>query len=148
MLQKARPRPDFKYTDFLGSASAHKKKRNDDLNFSKARGKKRKTQECVLGTCCLKKKRERKKKMNDKEDFLTSRGYFKVLLRNSAVCRAATTVSETPWGPRSMGCTAIFQAYQKVPPARKVPSDPSILIPLGINRTQPSCCHGKHGLQP
>ena len=77
MLQKARPRPDFRYTDFLVSASAHKKKRNDDLNFPRTRRKK-KTQECVLGTRCLKKKREKKKKMINKEDFLNPKSISKL----------------------------------------------------------------------
>ena len=36
-----------------------------------------------------------------------------------------------------MGCTPIFRVYQKVPPARKVPYDPSILIPLGENGQTP-----------
>ena len=67
--------------------------------------------------------------------FLRSQGYSKVILRNSAVCQIETRVSGMVWGPRSMGCALIFQAHQKVAPARKVPSDPSILIPLGTNRT-------------
>ena len=46
---------------------------------------------------------------------------------HSAVCQIETRASGMVWGPRSMGCTPIFQAYQKVPPARKVPYDPSIL---------------------
>ena len=59
--------------------------------------------------------------------FLRSQGYSKVILRNSAVCQIETRASGMVWGPRSMGCALIFQAYQKVPPARKVPSDPSRL---------------------
>ena len=41
------------------------------------------------------------------------------------------------WGPRSMGPALNFGVYEKVPPARKVPYDPSILIPLGINSSDP-----------
>ena len=66
--------------------------------------------------------------------FLRAQGYSRLILQNSAVCQIETRASGMVWGPRSMGCALIFQAYQKVPPARKVPSDPSILIPLGTNR--------------
>ena len=69
MLQKARPRPDFRYTDFLVSASAHKKKRNDDLNFSKARGKKKKNTGVRFGDPLFEEKTRKKKKMNNIEDF-------------------------------------------------------------------------------
>ena len=37
------------------------------------------------------------------------------------------------WGPRSRRPALNFRVSEKVPPARKVPYDPSILIPLGIN---------------
>ena len=77
--------------------------------------------------------------------FLRAQGYSRLILRNSAVCQIETRASGMVWGPRSMGCTPIFQAYQKVPPARKVPSDPSILIPLGINRNDPG--HGLAGVR-
>ena len=60
--------------------------------------------------------------------------YSRLILRNSAVCQIETRASGMVWGPRSMGCVPIFWTCQKVPPARKVPYDPSILIPLGINR--------------
>ena len=88
-----------------------------------------------MGTRCLKKKRE--KKNDQQKGFFESQGYSRIILRNSAVCQIETRASGMAWGPRSTGCTPIFQAYQKVPPARKGPSDPSIFIPLGINRTQP-----------
>ena len=39
-----------------------------------------------------------------------------------------------------MGRALIFGVYEKVPIARKVPYNPSILIPLGINRYEPG--HG------
>ena len=70
MLQKARPRPDFRYTDFLVSASAHKKKRNDDLNFSKARRKKKNTGVRFGDPLFEEKTRKKKEKMISKEDFL------------------------------------------------------------------------------
>ena len=35
------------------------------------------------------------------------------------------------WGPRSMGPALILGVCEKVPPARNVPYNPSILIPLG-----------------
>ena len=53
---------------------------------------------------------------------------------HSAVCQIETRASGMVWGPRSMGRALNFGVYEKVPPARKVPYDPSILIPLGINR--------------
>ena len=45
-----------------------------------------------------------------------------------------------PWGPKSMRPALNFRVYEKVPPARKVPYNPSILIPLGINMLPlPNC---------
>ena len=45
-----------------------------------------------------------------------------------------------PWGPKSMRPALNFRVYEKVPPARKVPYDPSIFIPLGINMLPlPNC---------
>ena len=59
---------------------------------------------------------------------------------HSAVCQIETRASGMVWGPRSMGPALILGVYEKVPPARNVPYDPSILIPLGTNRYEPG--HG------
>ena len=53
---------------------------------------------------------------------------------HSKVCQIETRASGMVWGPRSMGCAPIFCPHKKVSPARKVPYDPSILPPPGINR--------------
>ena len=46
---------------------------------------------------------------------------------HSRVCQIERRASGMPWGPRSRRCGRIFRVYEKVPPARKVPYDPSIL---------------------
>ena len=54
---------------------------------------------------------------------------------HSGVCQIERRASGMTWGPRSMGRALNFRVYQKVPPARKVPSDPSILSrlePIGV----------------
>ena len=56
---------------------------------------------------------------------------------HSAVCQIETRASGMVWGPKSMRPTLNFRVYEKVPIARKVPYNPSILIPLGINMTPP-----------
>ena len=43
-----------------------------------------------------------------------------------------------PWGPRSRRCGRIFRVYEKVPPARNVPSDHSILIPRRASQAKPA----------
>ena len=51
--------------------------------------------------------------------------------------KADRRASGMPWGPRSKGCAPEKYPARNIPPARKVPSEPSISIPLGIDRTQP-----------
>ena len=45
---------------------------------------------------------------------------------HSAVSQIETRASGMVWGPRSIGPALIFRVYEKVPPARKVPYNPSI----------------------
>ena len=53
---------------------------------------------------------------------------------NSKLPKAARRASGMPWGPRSEGCALEKYPARNIPPARKVPSEPSISIPLGIDR--------------
>ena len=57
---------------------------------------------------------------------------------HSAVCQIETRASGMVWGPRSMGPALILGVYEKVPPARNVPSDHSILIPRRASQAKPA----------
>ena len=119
MLQKARPRPDFRYTDFLVSASAQKKKRNDDLNFSKARRKK--NTGVHFGDPLFEEKTRKKKENDQQRGFFESQEYFRALLRNSAVCRAARRAPGMLWGSKYTGRALDFWPWRNIPPARNIP---------------------------
>ena len=73
-------------------------------------------------------------------NFLRPWEDWELVLRNSAVCRAARRASGMAWGSRSTGCTPDLYSSRNIPPARNIPSDHSILIPLGINMLPlPNC---------
>ena len=99
-----------------------------------------------MGTRCLKKKREKKRKCLLERFFEVPR----VFQTFSLELRSMSGRKESSWDalePEFYGVRCRFFALaeysaraQSSPVARKVPSEPSIFTPLGIDTTQP--CYG------
>ena len=91
-----------------------------------------------MGTRCLKKKREKTKNMINKEDFLNPKNISKLF-------------SGTPQYVWPQGELLGWSGARDLPgAAQSIPSDPSMLIPLGINMSQYGmigrhvCARGEH----